>query len=155
MAGGTARGLKKRARNHKWTTRVYPPLSAGFRRRWDGCRPPEDARWPAVQVCTGAPAGGGLMAGRRAGFFFHVQREQGGSGEGALFGSAHFVIKAKFGLYKKLSGNCKMAQIQGSFRKSAISRPFECKFRKVFNTKVVRLGKTSPTEVESRQSEFV
>ena len=50
-----------------------------------------------------------------------------------------------YALYKKVSGNCKMAQIQGSFRKSADLRPFLCKFRKVFNTKIVRLGKTSPT----------
>ena len=55
----------------------------------------------------------------------------------------------------EIFGNYNMAQNLGSFWKSAILRPFGGKFRKVFNTKVVRLGKTSPTEVESRQSEFV
>ena len=32
LAGGTARGSKKRARNHKWTTRVFSLGFAGFRR---------------------------------------------------------------------------------------------------------------------------
>ena len=50
---------------------------------------------------------------------------------------------------------CTLAPMQGKFQKLLFLRLFLCKFRKVFNTKVVRLGKTSPTEVESMQSEFV
>ena len=80
---------------------------------------------------------------------------KGGSGAELELGFVIFVINTNLGFYKEFFGNYKMAQNLGSFRKYAILRPFECKFRKVFNTKVVRLGKTSLTEVESRQSEFI
>ena len=70
-------------------------------------------------------------------------------------GLVHFVNKGKYIYIMEIFGKYNMAQNLGSFRKSAILRPFGGKFRKVFNTKVVRVGKMSPTEVESMQSEFV
>ena len=165
MTGGTTRGSTGRARNRDLKSRTsclllprFTPFSGDFwlasGHHWPGkglahlLVPPYRplvAGWPATW-----PRTVGVARERRGlvGWFIWVQ--------------SFSQLTESMSLYNKISENYKTAPANCNWVPESIlllklpfSMPLGGKFRKVLNTKVVRLGKTSPTEVESRQSEFV